>query len=455
MRIAVVGAGISGLSAAWLLSRQHDVVLFEKEPRYGGHSNTVDVPEDAQGQAARSVAIDTGFIVYNTACYPNLIALFEHLDVPTAATEMSFSVSLDEGRYEYNGNGAGGFFAQRSNLVSARHWRMAGDIRRFFSEAALLQREAADLTLSLGQWLERRQYSRSFIDHHIVPMGAAIWSAPASEILGFPAQSFARFFANHGLLQMKDRPQWRTVRGGSREYVSRLTSAFRGQASVGDGVAEIKRSASGVEIKTRAGQQALFDRCVIACHGDEALGCLTDASSEERRLLGAFRYADNDTILHTDTRLMPRRRRVWTSWNYLGASSADAASNAAVTYWMNKLQPLGTARDYFVSLNAQQPVAPEKVIARFSYQHPLFDRAALEAQRQLWSLQGQRNTWYAGSYFGFGFHEDALQSGLAAAEHLSTTAGAPAVRRPWRVEGESSRLTFTTRPPADSLVAAQ
>ena len=455
MRIAVVGAGISGLSAAWLLSRQHDVVLFEKEPRYGGHSNTVEVPEPQRAGQRGGVAVDTGFIVYNTGCYPNLIALFEHLGVPTAETDMSFSVSLDDGRYEYNGNGANGFFAQRSNLLSVRHWRMARDVSRFFKEASLLQSEAADPELTLAQWLERHNYSRSFIDHHIVPMGAAIWSAPASEMLGFPAQNFARFFANHGLLQMKDRPQWRTVRGGSREYVTRLTDAFRGETSLGDGVAEISRSPSGVEIRTRAGHTSRFDRCLIACHGDEALGCLTDASAEERRLLGAFRYASNDTILHDDARLMPKRRSVWTSWNYLGATTDTPTRSAAVTYWMNKLQPLDTKRDYFVSLNPQRPLPRDKIIARFSYQHPLFDKAALKAQKELWSLQGQRNTWFAGSYFGYGFHEDALQSGLAAAEDLSATAGVQALRRPWRVARESSRLTLPSRPPSSIREAAQ
>ena len=432
------------MSAAWLLSRMHDVVLFEKEPRLGGHSNTVDAIE-----SHRSVAIDTGFIVYNTACYPNLIALFEHLGVPTAQTDMSFSVSLDGGRYEYNGNGAAGFFGQRSNLLSPGHWRMARDVRRFFSEAALLQQEADDPSLTLAAWLEQRRYSRNFIEHHIVPMGAAIWSASGSDILGFPAQAFARFFANHGLLQMNDRPAWRTVRGGSREYVSRLMSDYRGAVAKGDGATSIKRSAAGVTVRTARGTSAEFDRCLIACHADDALGLLADASPDERRLLGAFRYASNDTILHTDVSLMPRRRRVWTSWNYLGATGAAAGNNASVTYWMNKLQPLETSRDYFVSLNPAVPVAADKIIARFSYQHPLFDTAALAAQKNLWPLQGRNSTWYAGSYFGYGFHEDGLQAGLAAAEDLS------GLRRPWRVEGESSRLTFSQPDRAQHQVAAQ
>ncbi len=450
VKIAVIGAGISGLSAAWLLSRQHEVVLFEKEARLGGHSNTVDVDEPK----AR-VAVDTGFIVYNTACYPNLIALFNFLNVPTAPTGMSFSVSLDGGRYEYNGNGANGFFAQRSNLFSPSHWRMAHDIKRFFAEASQLQKDAEDPRLSLKEWLDQGNYSRAFIDRHIVPMGAAIWSAPASEMLGFPAQSFARFFANHGLLQMSDRPQWRTVRGGSREYVARMRSEIKGTVHTNDAAVAISRSSDGVTIRTVKGTSAIFDRCLIACHADEALGLLSDASGAERKVLGAFRYASNDTILHTDKGLMPRRRKVWTSWNYLGLSGADTSRNASVTYWMNQLQPLATEQDYFVTLNPAQELHSDKIIARFSYQHPLFDSAALEAQNALWSLQGNRNTWFAGSYFGYGFHEDGLQAGLAAAEDLGH------VRRPWRFEGESSRLKFpaeyfTARDAADAArVAAQ
>jgi uncharacterized protein len=434
VKVAVVGAGISGMSAAWLLSRMHDVTLFEQEPRFGGHSNTIDVPE-----AQSNVAVDTGFIVYNTACYPNLIALFRYLDVPTAPTDMSFSVSLDDGRYEYNGNGARGFFAQWRNLASPAHWRMAKDIKRFFLEASELQAAAQDPSLTLRAWLEQRNYSRSFIDRHIVPMGAAIWSAPASEMLGFPAQSFARFFANHGLLQMDNRPQWRTVRGGSRGYVSRLMADFQGASFKGDGVVSIARKPGGVKITTRGGHTEAFDTCLIACHADDALGLLEDASDQESSILGAFRYASNDTILHTDASLMPRRRKVWTSWNYLGTSGESSDRSASVTYWMNQLQPLATKTNYFVSLNPAQPIARDKIIARFAYQHPMFDRAALTAQKHLWSLQGERNTWFAGSYFGYGFHEDGLQAGLAAAEDLGH------VRRPWRVADESSRLTFPDR----------
>jgi uncharacterized protein len=445
LRIAVIGSGVAGLSAAWLLSSRHQVVLFEKEPRFGGHSNTVDAPS-----AAGPVAIDTGFIVYNTACYPNLIAMFAELSVETAATDMGFAVSLDSGRYEYSGAGFGGFFGQRSNLVSPSHWRMASDIRRFFREASDLSRDAAaDPALTLGAWLSGRNYSVAFIDRHIVPMGAAIWSAPLGEILNFPAAAYARFFANHGLLQMTGRPEWRTVRGGSRNYVSKLLAAFKGQTINGDGVVSVRRSSEGVAVTIESGQHQTFDRCLIATHGDEALGLLADPSDDETKLLGAFRYASNETILHTDEALMPRRRRVWSSWNYIGAAGQDQTRAAAVSYWMNALQPLQTNTDYFVSLNPRLAYDESKVIRRFNYQHPLFDDAALTAQKRLWSLQGARNTWFAGSYFGFGFHEDALQAGLAAAEDLG------GVRRPWTVEGESSRLTLCKRPGFEPGIRAE
>ena len=288
-------------------------------------------------------------------------------------------------------------------------------------------------------------------------MGAAIWSAPAGAILNFPALSFARFFANHGLLQMTDRPQWRTVRGGSREYVSRLLAQFRGEAIKGDGVTEVTRGSNGVTVATRGGRVDHFDRCLIACHADEALDLLADASARERELLGAFSYASNDTFLHSDASLMPVRRRAWASWNYLGGSGTDEGSGASVSYWMNKLQPLQSATNYFISLNPGHAIDPAKIYARFNYQHPLFDRAALVAQKALWSLQGARNTWFAGSYFGFGFHEDALQSGLAAAEDLAGIDGRQTVRRPWQVAGQSDRLTFCPRAgrPADNPVTAE
>ncbi len=441
LKIAVAGSGISGLSAAWLLSLSHDVTLFERDPRLGGHSNTVHVDD-----ATKPVAIDTGFIVYNTACYPNLIALFAHLEVPTAATKMGFAVSLNGGRYEYaGGSGARGMFGQPSNLLNPAHWQMVRDIWRFFREAEALTRDDADHTVSLGSWLQTRGYSQPFIDRHILPMAAAIWSAPASALMGYPAVAFAKFFANHGLLQVRNRPQWRTVVGGSCVYVQKLRDAFRGDIVIGNGVRSISRTAAGVDLMLEDGSSRRFDHVVLAGHADDALAVLRDASADERNLLSAFTYQPNTTVLHRDPSLMPQRRAVWSSWNYVGVAGHD---DLCVSYWMNALQPLPTKTDYFVTLNPPRDPAPGTEHARFDYNHPIFDRRALEAQRDLHLIQGPRRTWFAGSYFGSGFHEDGLQAGLWVAEQLG------GMRRPWTVENASSRIylgaTVEARPLAEA-----
>jgi uncharacterized protein len=434
VRIAVVGSGISGLSAAWLLAQRHDVSLFEADDRLGGHSNTVDVmaPEGPR-------AIDTGFIVLNTQSYGNLIALLAHLGVPTVTSSMTFAASLKNGGYEYSGSGVQGLFGQRSNLLNPGHWRMTMDILRFFREASALQSGATDETVSLGAWLARRHYSRAFIDHHILPMAAAIWSAPASELMAFPAAAFARFFANHGLLQARNRPEWRTVQGGSRVYVDRIKATLGGKVFLGRPVASVRRPEQGFVALTFAdGASQNFDHIVLACHADQALALLSDANTAERRLLSPFKYAMNSAILHTDVHWMPRRRHLWSSWNYIGTGG-----ELCVTYWMNKLQPLNTSQDYFVTLNPPGGVAPDKVLQTFKYAHPVFNTAAMSAQRELWSLQGTRRTWFAGSYFGYGFHEDGVQSGLAVAEELG------GLKRPWTLANPSSRIHVT---PQSTLV---
>lgn len=429
MKIAVVGAGISGLGAAWLLSRSHDVSLFEENAHIGGHADTAEVVEGD----GRIVAVDTGFIVYNTACYPNLVALFDHLDVPTAETDMSFAVSLDGGRYEYSGNGVGGLFAQRRNLLNPAHWGMVADILRFFREVSALNPETLDAKVSIGAWLERNGYREYFVRRYILPMGAAIWSTPASDMLGFPMAAFARFFANHGLLiaDVDKRPPWRTVRGGSRAYVQRIITDFSGEHFVKRPVESICRDPAGVRLSFRDGGVERFDECVIATHADEALRLLCDADDTERRLLSAFSYSRNAAVLHTDAGLMPRRKRAWASWNYTGDGGGEGLS---VSYWMNRLQPLKTARDYFVTLNPWRKIAAEFIIKQSSYRHPIFDLTAMQAQRDLWSLQGRRATWFAGSYFGYGFHEDGLQAGLAVAEDLG------GLCRPWTVAGSRARI---------------
>ena len=430
---AVVGSGISGLCAAWLLARRHRVILIEQDGRLGGHSNTVTVTAP-EGE----VPIDTGFIVYNGASYPNLVALFRHLEVETDRTSMGFAVSLAGGAYEYSGTGAGGVFGQGANIASIAHWRMVGDILRFFREASDLAGTPAAEETPLGAWLAARGYSKAFIDRHILPMGAAIWSAPAHEILGFPVASFARFFENHGLLQVRNRPEWRTVTGGSRVYVERLLADQPIEVLSGDGARAVTRDTSGVRVRLRSGRDVAADQVVIAAHADDALAMLADADGEERRILGAFRYTRNTAVLHWDERHMPKRRRVWAAWNVTG-TALDGSGALAVTYWMNRLQPLRTARDHFVSVNPLHDIAPGREIARFDYAHPVIDGAARSAQPELWSLQGRRRTWFCGSYFGFGFHEDGLQSGLAVAEEVGE------VRRPWRVANESGRIVLGSR----------
>ena len=428
-KVAVVGSGIAGLSAAWLLAKRHRVTLIEAEPRPGGHSNTVD----AVVAGGRTIPVDTGFIVYNTASYPNLIALFRHLEVPTAATDMSFAVSLDAGGYEYAGSSIATLFGQPSNLVRLAHWRMIAGTMRFFREANALAAASADPGLTLGQYLSEARYTEAFVRRHILPMAAAIWSTPSRDVLEFPLAAFVRFFANHGLLQVRDRPQWRTVVGGSREYVRRLLADFGGEVALAEPARRITRGSGGVTIATARGERR-FDACVVATHGDDALKLLADPTADEQALLGAFRYARNQAVLHTDTSLMPMRRRLWSSWNYLGGGQGPDAS-LAVSYWMNKLQPLGAdAPGLFVTLNPPREIAARHVIAAFDYAHPMFDAAAMRAQRELWRLQGVRHTWFCGSYFGYGFHEDGLQAGLAAAEDIG------GVRRPWQVAAESGRI---------------
>jgi uncharacterized protein len=434
--VAVIGSGISGLGAAWLLSQHHHVTLFEAASRPGGHSNTVDTP-GKQGH----VPVDTGFIVYNMASYPNLIALFEHLSVPTAPTEMSFAVSADGGAYEYGGASLATLFGQPTNLLRTEHWRMLADTLRFFREAPGLQASTAGENLTLGAYLKQNRYSDAFVSRHILPMAAAIWSTPSARVLDFPLASFVRFFANHGLLQVRNRPQWRTVIGGSRAYVERVLASSRIETRLGEAVRAVERYDTSATVRTTRVEER-FDAVVIATHANDALALLGDADSDERRLLGAFSYARNRAVLHGDASLMPRRRRLWSSWNYLGSGHGNDAQ-LCVSYWMNKLQPLGAdALPLFVTLNPPREPAPGTTIAAFDYAHPMFDGRAMAAQRQLWQLQGRRRTWFCGSYFGYGFHEDGLQAGLAVAEDIG------GVRRPWTLADPSGRIHVGAATPA-------
>ncbi len=424
--IAVVGAGIAGLSAAWLLAQRHRVTLYEADARLGGHSHTVDV-----SVAGTSVAVDTGFIVYNEPAYPNLTALFAHLGVATQASEMSFAVSLDGGALEYSGSDLRGLFAQRGNLVNLRFWSMLRDLVRFYRQAPL---DAARVGLMpLDDYLNAHGYGRAFREDHLYPMAAAIWSTPAAQIGRYPTEAFVRFCENHHLLTLTDRPAWRTVTGGSREYVRRLSAALGRGVRMASGAAEVRRDAQGAAIVTANGAGAeRFDHVVIATHADQALRLLPDASPDERRLLGAFAYRRNRAVLHSDPTLMPQRRPVWSSWNYAAERSRPDA--LCVTYWMNRLQGIDERLPLFLTLNPIRAPRPDLHLRTETYEHPLFDATALRAQDQLWSLQGRRRTWFCGAYFGAGFHEDGLQAGLAVAEAIG------GVRRPWSVAGESARI---------------
>lgn len=424
--IAVIGSGISGMSAAWLLRQRHDVTVFEKDARTGGHSNTVTV-ETSLGPTP----VDTGFIVFNEATYPNLVALFEHLGVRTQTSDMSFGVSLNAGALEYSSVGALAFLRGGRNLMSPRFWSMTLDLLRFYRDAPGELLGADREPISLGEYLSRRGYGDAFQRDHLLPQAAAIWSASLEEIHQYPACAFVRFFENHGLLQFAGRPKWRTVEGGSRAYVNQLLAPLAGRVRTNAAAASVRREGAGVSIRDVDGAAHRFDEVVIAAHADSALAMLDDASPTERALLGAFRYTKNRAVLHSDAALMPRRRPLWASWNYVGENQAGGC---VVSYWMNRLQNLGCDEQLFLTLNPVTEPDAAKVLYETEYDHPLFDIAAIRAQRQLWSLQGVRNTWFCGAYFGAGFHEDGLQAGLAVAEQLG------GVSRPWRVADESGRI---------------
>ncbi len=441
LKVAVVGSGISGLSCAWLLDQRHEVTLYEAEPRLGGHTNTVD----AAG-AAGPVPVDTGFIVYNEAAYPNLTAFFAHLGVATQATEMSFGVSLDDGRLEYGSAHPLALLAQPSNAFKPRFWSMMADLIRFYREApkalAALDRQPE----TLGQLLDRGGYGRAFQEDHLLPQVGAIWSSSAGQARDYPAAALIRFFENHGLLKIVNRPQWRSVVGGSRSYVQAITKAFSGCIRRGDPVQSVRRTAAGVLVRDASGEEARYDQVVLATHADQALRLLAPPTPDERKVLGAFRYSQNIAVLHTDAQQMPRRRAAWSAWNHVGRR--DEPNGFCVTYWMNELQGLPKSQDFFVTLNPRVAPDPARVLGRFDYEHPLFDTASLQAQRELWSLQGEGGVWFCGAHFGAGFHEDGLQSGLAVAEQLG------GVRRPWTVERESGRIHVNPlRQTAEGLAA--
>ncbi|SNY94240.1 Predicted NAD/FAD-binding protein [Cohaesibacter sp. ES.047] len=443
MHIAVIGSGIAGLSAAWLLSKSHQVDIYEKDDRLGGHANSQLVETDSG-----PLDVDTGFIVYNERTYPNLTALFDHIGLETASSDMSFAASLDDGRQEYSPQGLNSLFAKPSNLANPRFLKMLYEVRRFYTEA---QRDVMDPNverMTLGDYLTSRNYSKTFIKEHLVPMGAAIWCIPSEQMLAFPFLAFMRFSINHGLVQFRDRPQWRSIPGGSRRYVEKLKDGISGEIHLNQSVSDMVRRPGSVTIKTRQGIEARYDHVVLACHSDQALQILTagssDISEEERNLLTAIPYQRNLAILHKDPALMPKRRAAWASWNYMQTSAPtneESGSSLCVTYWMNRLQNLACKDNLFVTLNPTKMPEEGTVLRSCLYHHPVFSIEAMEAQRHLWGLQGHRRTWFCGAYFGYGFHEDGIQAGLAVAEQLG------GVSRPWSVEAPSGRIMLSPDQP--------
>ena len=428
-RIAIIGSGVAGLSAAWLLQGRYRVSLYEANDYVGGHTNTIQVPGD-RGQV---VPVDTGFIVYNERNYPLLTALLAHLGVDTRPSEMSFAASIDRGALEYSGSDIGGLFAQRRNLLRPAFLGMLADILRFNRDARRLLGQPQSDTGTLGDYLRRGGFGTAFRDHYILPMAAAIWSCPTSTMLEFPLASFLRFFHNHGLIDLAGRPQWRTLCNGSQSYVKAMLSDFGGKLHLKRPVTSVRQRGQSWEVTSVGGQTEQFDQVVFGCHADQALRLLASPGRRQRSLLGAFRYQPNRALLHSDPALMPKRRRVWSSWNYTADSDDQGTRAVSVTYWMNRLQGLPDERLFLVSLNPSREPHADTLIREISYRHPVFDNAAIQAQNRLQHLQGDQGLWFCGSYFGYGFHEDALRSAVGVVKQLG-------VEPPWQDGAGEGRM---------------
>ncbi|WP_422370255.1 NAD(P)/FAD-dependent oxidoreductase [Hoeflea sp.] len=419
LKIAVVGSGISGASAAWALRDLHDVTLYEAEKRPGGHTATVDIEYDGT-----PLSVDTGFIVYNELNYPNLTALFAHLGVKTHDSDMSFALSLDHGKLEWGGDNLKTLFAQKRNLLRPSFLLMLREVLRF-NRICLQDRADGHLAArSIGDYLNWRGFSPGFMNNYLVPMAAAIWSTPAKRMMEFPATYFVNFFENHRLIH-SERPIWRTVTGGSRNYLEKLLAPLSGRVRLDAGVVSVRRGAEGVDILDASGRNESFDRVILACHTDQALRILDRPTEAEREILTAIPYRPNRVILHRDERLMPTRKAVWASWNYLRSSDQRSDANVAVSYWMNRLQGIDPAKPLFVTLNPDREPRPELVFGEYSYDHPQFGNNAMDVQDRLKAIQGDNHTHFAGAWTGYGFHEDGLTSGITAAEALGA-------RLPWR-----------------------
>lgn len=430
MKLAIVGSGISGLAVAHALRGRADITLFEANDYFGGHTHTVDITlPTPQGPATHGV--DTGFLVFNERTYPNLIRLFAELGVATAKSDMSFSVQVPGAvggqALEWSGSDLNTVFAQRGNLLRPRFWGMLSDLLRFNKLCTQLAVNGADAAMNqpLGEFLQEQRFGAAFRDWYLLPMLGCIWSCPTDQMLQFPVATMVRFCHNHGLIQVSNRPQWWTVAGGAKHYVEKIVAQI-GDKRLNTPVQRIERLADGVQITTAQGTER-FDRLVLATHSDQALALLADATPEERTTLGAIRYQPNRAVLHTDTAVLPQRHAAWAAWNYERAAQADRESaQVCLHYLLNRLQPLPFTQPVLVSLNPVKPIDPSKVLGEYDYAHPVFDLAAIAAQKQVHRLQGQKNTWFCGAWTGYGFHEDGLKSGLAVARMLDPAVAAEA-----------------------------
>ncbi|MDX1352613.1 MAG: FAD-dependent oxidoreductase [Thiomicrorhabdus sp.] len=403
-QVAVIGSGISGISAAWFLSQEHEVTLFEKNDRLGGHTNTVELEIEGQVQP-----VDTGFIVFNTPNYPLLTAMFKHLAVNTQNTEMSFSVSVNEGELEYSGNNLNTLFAQRRNLLNPQHWKMIAEILRFNKRAKADLASNNFCDMELGEYLVLHNFSERMRDYYLLPMAAAIWSCPVEQMMKFPVNSFLRFFENHGLLNIEDRPQWESVVGGSHQYLKAILALQTFTVKLNHPISQVDKTDFGMVVTSLNGKKQVFDEVVFACHADESYAMLSEELQAQCQLLKNFKYQVNYAYLHSDVSLMPKRKSAWAAWNYLRDLNAQGGC-VAVTYWMNLLQNMQVATPLLVTLNPTRLPKYESIYKKMVYQHPVFDRAAMFSQSQLQTLQGNNNLWFCGSYFGYGFHEDGLKS---------------------------------------------
>lgn len=410
-RIAIVGAGIAGLACAWLLRQRHEIVLYEAGATLGGHTRTVDATADGLTHP-----VDTGFLVYNERTYPNLVKLFAHLGVETAPSEMSFSVRIGDGALEWAGTNLSAVFAQRSNLASPRFLRMLADLLRFNREASRLAASGAPLTGSLGEFLDARGFGSEVRELYLIPMAACIWSTPATQINRFPLATFLNFCSNHGLLAVSNRPQWRTVKGGAREYVKRLAAQLP-PPRLATPVHQVKRFEDRVEVATATGVER-FDQVVLATHTDQSLALLENPSLEERAVLRAIPYQANRAVLHTDERLLPRRRRAWAAWNFHAPRPELSEEPVSLTYLLNRLQPLPFASPVMLTMNPVEAPREDKVLDTFEYHHPVFLEGSDEAKRRVVSLQGRSRTWFCGAWTRYGFHEDGLLSALQVARQM-------------------------------------